>query len=149
MHAAGPETESMDIGAAQCGQKAWSPSDKDIENMALICHEANRAVCVVNGDLSQPSWDDAPDWQKKSAIEGVKFHIAKPHADSRMSHDKWMETKLRDGWRYGPTKNADTKEHPCLLPYHALPDTEKVKDDIFKAVIQGYMAALKRKAFSL
>jgi hypothetical protein len=117
---------------------AWSPDPHDIENAARICHEANRVICAINGDLSQPTWEDAPDWQKESAREGVRFHLQKRHADGRDSHDKWMETKLLSGWRYGPTKDAAAKTHPCLLPYHALPDREKVKDDVFRAIVRGY-----------
>lgn len=131
-----------------CAEKQWQPSDSDIETIAQICHEANRVICTSNGDLSQPSWADAPVWQKLSAIEGVRFHIDNPYADSRASHDKWMETKLRDGWRYGPTKNTDTKEHPCLLPYHALPEHERIKDDVFKAIVHGYVEGLRRKTFN-
>src|SRR6185312_4891244 len=97
----------------------------------------NRALCVINGDLSQPAWDDAPEWQRNSATDGVKFHLNNPHANPQRSHHQWMEGKLRNGWRYGPTKNAETKEHPCLLPYHALPENEKVKDQIFSAIVRG------------
>ena len=132
-------------GMAQ--EKQWQPSEQDVDNIARVCHEANRALCICNGDLSQPTWDEAPEWQKDSARKGVRFHIRQPSADSKRSHDEWMEVKLRDGWRYGPTKNVDSKEHPSLLPYHALPDTEKVKDHIFAAIVSGYVTALRRKNF--
>ncbi len=119
------------------------PSEEVIRKVAEICHEANRAVCATNGDLSQPSWADAPEWQKQSAIAGVKFHIERPHASPRDSHDNWMEGKLRDGWRYGATKDADRKEHPCLLPYAALPLEERVKDDVFRAIVRGYLGSIR------
>lgn len=138
------------MNAAQQGMMAeqqWQPSAQDVDNIARICHEANRAICICNKDLSQPAWDDAPDWQKESARKGVLFHISNPYANSKDSHDQWMETKLRDGWRFGPVKDAIKKMHPSLLPYHALPDTEKVKDDIFKAIVTGYVEALRRKNF--
>lgn len=128
-------------------QQRWYPSDKDIATIAEICHEANRVLCATRGDLSVPTWADAPDWQKQSIITGVRFHMDNPHADARDSHDKWMETKLRDGWRYGPAKNVITKHHPCLMPYHALPDDEKMKDDLFRAIVRGCMTGIKRKAF--
>lgn len=130
-----------ELNAAQL--KQWRPSDEAIENTARICHEANRVLCAINGDFSQPTWESAPDWQKDSARQGVRYHIEHPGANSRDSHDRWMETKLRDGWRYGPTKDPDAKLHPCLLPYHALPDNEKVKDDIFRAIVKGYFASLR------
>jgi hypothetical protein len=38
-----------------------------IDQVARVCHEANRAYCQTLGDNSQPAWDDAPEWQKDSA----------------------------------------------------------------------------------
>lgn len=40
----------------------------NIEQTAKTAHEVNRAYCLSIGDISQPSWEDAPDWQKKSAV---------------------------------------------------------------------------------
>ena len=39
---------------------------------AQAAHEVNRAYCTALGDKSQPPWDDAPDWQVRSCIDGVK-----------------------------------------------------------------------------
>jgi hypothetical protein len=44
------------------------------EQIARVCHEVNRAYCESLGDMSQPSWEDAPQWQKDSAMLGVKLH---------------------------------------------------------------------------
>ena len=122
----------------------WAPTDEDIEVIASICHEANRALCVTQGDLSQVPWSDAPDWQKDSARNGVRLHINNPRADGRESHDCWMEEKLRAGWRYGETKDVENKTHPCLLPYNALPPEQKIKDDIFLAIVRGYLGGMDR-----
>jgi hypothetical protein len=130
--------------SGQLMAKQWSLDDPMVDKIARVCHEANRAVCVCNGDISQPGWEDAPEWQKESARKGVVFHIHNPLADGKRSHDEWMEVKLRAGWRYGAIKNVETKEHPCLLPYHALPDNEKVKDDIFRNVVRAYVEAVFR-----
>lgn len=123
----------------------WIPSTDDIEQCARICHEANRAVCVINGDEPYPAWNEAPDWQRASAIEGVKFHFESPWADDRDSHDRWMECKLRDGWTYGAVKDPARKTHPCLLPRHALPESERIKDSLFKAICGGFSKS-KREA---
>jgi len=44
------------------------------------------------------------------------------------AHDQWARQRLQDGWRYGPTRNDAGKEHPCLVPYEALPESEKTYD---------------------
>jgi hypothetical protein len=44
------------------------------------------------------------------------------------AHDIWAVQRLADGWRYGPRRDDAGKQHPCLVPYAALPDSEKVYD---------------------
>lgn len=39
-----------------------------IEEIAKVCHEANRGYCKALGDDSQLPWDEAPQWAKTSAI---------------------------------------------------------------------------------
>ena len=47
--------------------------DKDrVATIAIICHEANKIYCESLGDNSQESWEDAPEWQRASAIDGVQ-----------------------------------------------------------------------------
>jgi hypothetical protein len=41
-------------------------ADTEILNIAIVCHEANRAYCRTLGDHSQPAWGVTPDWQQKS-----------------------------------------------------------------------------------
>jgi hypothetical protein len=43
------------------------------EELARITHEANRTYCQALGDDSQLHWDNAPEWQRESALAGVKF----------------------------------------------------------------------------
>ena len=108
-----------------------------IETIARACHEVNRAYCAGLGDDSQPAWDDAPDWQRKSAVAGVEFVIANPKALPSHSHESWLAEKARDGWRYGPVKNPETREHPCFVPYYELPPEQRAKDHLFLAVVRA------------
>lgn len=108
--------------------------------VARIAHEINRAYCQSIGDDSQPSWEDAPQWQKDSAIAGVAFHLAND-ATPEQSHESWMAQKAADGWKYGEVKDADKKEHPCFRPYSELPKEQRAKDYLFKAVIHSTKGA--------
>lgn len=114
----------------------------NIESIAKVCHEVNKAFCHSIGDHSQPTWDEAPDWQKNSAIAGVNFHLENPDASPSASHESWLKVKEEEGWKYGPVKDADKKEHPCFVPYDQLPTEQKSKDFLFKQVIHSLKAFL-------
>jgi hypothetical protein len=106
-----------------------------IEVAAQAAHEANRAYCASIGDDSQVAWEDAPEWQKESAIKGVVFAIDNNFPSPEAMHESWMAEKVSTGWVFGEVKDADQKTHPCLVPYAALPEAQRKKDDIFSATV--------------
>lgn len=108
--------------------------------IAMVAHEANRAYCQSLGDDSQPAWVFAPEWQQKSALVGVEMHLANPDATPEQSHESWLAQKLTDGWKVGPVKDAELKEHPCCVPYAELPSEQKAKDYIFRGVVHALAA---------
>jgi hypothetical protein len=108
-----------------------------IEQVARDCHEANRFYCESIGDTSQPKWEDAPDWQRSSCINGVEGALA--GNTPRQSHESWLRGKTETGWSWGPVKDPETKTHPCFVPYDELPESQQVKDLIF--VITAKVAA--------
>lgn len=108
-----------------------------MEKIAKVCHEVNRAYCRATGDDSQPAWENAPNWQRDSAINGVKFKISNPGATAEDMHQSWCDQKLKEGWRVGPVKNPETKEHPCLVDYDQLPESQRMKDYLFSAVVEA------------
>jgi hypothetical protein len=109
-----------------------------IEKIARFAHEVNRAYCKSIGDDSQPSWKDAPDWQKESAMKGVEFKMNNLDATPENMHDSWSEQKVKDGWIYGVVKDPITKTHPCLVPYDSLPVEQRTKDYLFSAVVNCF-----------
>lgn len=111
-----------------------------IEACARAAHEANRSYCIAIGDNSQPSWEDAPEWQKSSARNGVAGALNGNTPEQ--SHESWMAEKLANGWKYGAVKNPDAKEHPCMVPYAELPPSQRAKDALFLVVVGGVAASL-------
>ncbi len=67
------------------------------------------------------------------------------------AHDVWAVGRLRDGWRYGPTRNDERKEHPDLVPYSELTESEKEYDrrtalETLKAIVAlGFVITPPRK----
>ncbi len=43
-------------------------------------------------------------------------------------HDVWALRRMSEGWTYGPERDDANKEHPDLVPYAQLPDSEKEYD---------------------
>lgn len=43
-------------------------------------------------------------------------------------HEVWAQTRISQGWKYGPERNDGEKRHPMLIPYEELPEDEKVYD---------------------
>lgn len=109
----------------------------DHVTIARVCHEANRAFCESHGNKSQPSWNNAPEWQRRSAVNGVLFHLNNPTRSPEDSHNNWMREKIDDGWTYGPKKDPEKKTHPCIQPYDELPLIQRKKDSLFIAIVHA------------
>lgn len=111
-----------------------------IEVIARLCHEVNRAYCAALGDVSHKPWDEAPDWQRQSVIAGVRFLIGNPDAGPDASHKAWLAHKEAEGWKHGPVKDEEKKEHPCFVPYDKLPPEQRAKDYLFQAIVRTVSA---------
>lgn len=118
--------------------------EEKIAIAAQAAHEVNRTYCAALGDLSQLSWESSPDWQRESALLGVRFLIENPNASPSASHESWLEEKRREGWVWGPEKDPIAKRHPCFMPYEQLPESQRAKDTLFGAVVRGVLAHLEQ-----
>jgi hypothetical protein len=107
------------------------------EDIAHICHDANRALCRATGDDSQPLWEDAPEWQRTSAQQGVRAIIERPDLTPEQVHELWCDAKRTDGWVYGDVKDPEAKTHPCLVAYDQLPTEQRYKDVVFRAIVRS------------
>ncbi len=121
-------------------------------NVLLRCaqaaHEMNRVYCLSIGDLSQRDWESASEWQRSSALEGVKDVYRGKTPDEL--HLGWAEKKRKEGWVHGPVKDEHAKPptHPCLAPdgeaddRKRLPLEQQRKDQIFRSTVEMMGAAL-------
>ncbi|MCX6619545.1 MAG: RyR domain-containing protein [Acidobacteria bacterium] len=44
------------------------------------------------------------------------------------AHDTWALRRMGEGWVHGPKRDDGARQHPCLVPYAELPDSEKEYD---------------------
>ena len=112
-------------------------TEAQIEAIARTVHEALRGWISAHGQPALPPWSRAAKWMKESTRESVRFAIENPDAPHSHQHDQWMAQKERDGWVHGPVKDADAKTHPMMIPYEDLPDFEKRKDVLVRAIAIG------------
>ncbi|MEQ8405949.1 MAG: RyR domain-containing protein [Oceanicaulis sp.] len=108
-----------------------------LEPLARVVHAAMSAYARTLGEAGFPDWDAAPQWMRDSTMDGVARRLADPGAPVERQHEIWMEERQAAGWTHGPVKDADKREHPSLVPYARLPETEKRKDALFAAVVDA------------
>jgi len=44
---------------------------------------------------------------------------------ARNTHEQWSQMRVNQGWVYGPVRNDDMKQHPCLIAYDLLTENER------------------------
>lgn len=54
--------------------------------------------------------------------------LALTEAVAENTHEVWSQSRLSEGWTYGPRRNDAKRKHPCLIPYADLPEVEKAYD---------------------
>ena len=55
------------------------------------------------------------------------------------AHELWARQRLAEGWRHGPRRDEIKKEHPSLIPYEKLSESEKEYD---RSVAMGTLKAI-------
>ncbi|MEV8439157.1 RyR domain-containing protein [Actinosynnema sp. NPDC051121] len=109
-------------------------------NIALVCHETNRALQSIHGDPApSPPWEKAPRWQVEASIASVEEVLA--GATPEQLHERWCDLKAMEGWVHGPVKDPEAKTHPALVPYAELPDDQLQRDAVFVAVVRAMSGA--------
>ena len=107
-------------------------------DIARVCHEANRALQKIQNDPTigvGPGWEDLDAETRLSALDGVLG--VQDGNTPEQSHANWCQFKLENGWVKGPVKDENKKEHPLLVPYNELPESQKIKDALFVAIVEA------------
>lgn len=115
-----------------------TPRESNVNEIqiARICHEANRALQQAqNEEYLSPPWDELDQETQLSAIDGVLNVQA--GSDPMRSHVNWLTFKEQHGWTYGEVRNDELKQHPCMVPYHQLPESQQRKDALFVSIVRA------------
>lgn len=113
-----------------------------VETIARCCHEANRVLTELVGDVAvQPPWEESPEEMRSSSVKGVEYALAHPEATPEDQHEAWCADKRASGWVHGTTKDAAAKTHPALVPYAELAPGTRAKDALFRAIVRSLSGA--------
>ena len=90
---------------------AWTDSNKYL-------------VTIKSNDMKnyKPTPIDTTDVVLDESLNELREAIAEN------AHDIWAVDRLAEGWKYGPKRDEDKKETPCMVPYSQLPEDEKDYD---------------------
>lgn len=61
---------------------------------------------------------------------------------AKNTHEVWARQRIGDGWRYGPKRDDALKEHPGLVAYEELSETEKDYDRVVAQQVLKTILAL-------
>jgi hypothetical protein len=153
---ADPEQEKL-VGDTGENEAEWLPllQGKQLEILAAAVHElfleslskdernTNPAAVPYHhlpNYLKEQNRDNVRDMANKLALAG--YSISRSHDEkhpvdfsdplveqmARQEHRRWMNVTLANGWRYGPETDRAQKLHSSLVPWEALPESEKRKD---------------------
>lgn len=86
-----------------------------------------------------------PDWTEPF----FEFTPGETESLSEREHIRWMDAKLRDGWRHGATKDSKARTHPCLVAYAELPEREKEKDRETVRAIPKFLATVGFRVYRM
>ena len=112
---------------------------QNINAIAKVCHEANKAYGEAIGGLSQKHWEDVGDLVQEHTMKSVEFVKDNPDVDPSSTHNNWLETKKTDGWTYGERDDEYKKEHPCCVPYDELPEEVQVGYELVFAIARALL----------
>jgi ryanodine receptor 2 len=65
---------------------------------------------------------------------------------AKNTHENWASVRMRQGWRYGPERSDLLKEHPCLVPFENLLESEKEHD---RRIVQEILKTLLKLGFEI
>lgn len=109
--------------------KAWQ--------IARVAYGVNVAYRTFIGEPDQPKWLDADPHAVSRMLSGVVFALSHPDATPEDQHKEWCRTHILNGWIWGLEKSEKLKTHPNLVEYQDLPSQQRLKDALFRAIVDA------------
>ncbi len=134
---------------------AYKDENPDHSVVVLSCDLEDNTITVYDPNSMHPydvypiehfmeAWADSKNYTITAITEDQAIYV--PHlidlsdvelgdelielreAIAEHAHNVWAAERQAQGWTYGPERNDDLKQTPCMVPYSKLPDSEKTFD---------------------
>lgn len=111
-------------------------SEKHVK-AARVANAVNNALRMHFNEPANASWDELDDESKHRAMIGVAKAAEDPDMTPMECHKLWIESMAADGYRFGENIDYVRKEHPAMVPYTQLPEPQKLKTQLFLAIVRA------------
>lgn len=108
------------------------------EEIAKVAYQTYREYLKnTNSTTNLLDWDECPDWEKKSAIIGVRTYINNPEDSIEKNHERWMKERLTNNGVYYTERDKISFDYLPRepIPFLQLSKKLQVKDFIFQNVV--------------
>lgn len=104
------------------------------EQIAYVCHTANRAVQELLDDACPSAdWEDEDPDIKKISVYEVQMILSGRTPEE--THAEWCDRLFEQGYICGTVKSRTMKTHPCLVPFRDLPLEQKRKVRMIHGIV--------------
>lgn len=113
-------------------------NDRLIIKLAQAVHENNRLISTTILQEEKQEWNLLNNEQQQGIIQAVRETISNKVSDPALSHEAWVQSKIRAGWKFGDTYSEDEKTHPNIKPYDQLEPEQRLKDLLYLAILTPF-----------
>ena len=118
--------------------------DAEGKTITLFDPNSSNAEDTYPIEIFEDAWCDSKNYLVTVTSNNMKTYIPKPidlsdveltedlnelrEAIAENAHDVWAAERQAQGWTYGPCRDDNKKETPCMVAYSQLPESEKKFD---------------------
>ena len=104
--------------------------------IARVAHNVIRDYCNAVGHPTYPTWEEANSESRERGIAGVR-ELLEQRPTPEEQHELWAAKMLADGWTFGEAFDIVEKTHPGLVSYDELPEVDRVKQTLFRSIVES------------
>jgi hypothetical protein len=147
---------SQDIELSLFWQRGFHYGPKTDEK--LKTHNVLLPYAELSEDLKEQNRQNGRDIPSKLASSGYSIIPARSNeppfnfpgeplkVPAEEEHERWMQSKLDDGWTYAPETDRAKKLHKRLVPWKKLTEEEKEKE---RVLVRGIPEILARAGYAI